>query len=202
MTGKADKRRPLFVAVALVTAIGAALVAPVMIGARRGEPIPGSTVRADSRERITISAAQPLFSSPNVVIERGVVSVVGPDSGETLIGAAVRALITGGGADLVSRADKNRRDDIRLRGLDRAGDRRFVARMRDNRRDRRNRARGGDQALVHLVAPRRPLARGVACRGRDFRRRQGFGLGAHHDKNSPTSPGLPPGKLTIRARAL
>ncbi|HEX2840884.1 AsmA family protein [Hyphomicrobium sp.] len=101
MIGKADKRRPFFVAIALIAAIGAALVAPVLIGARRGEPIPGSTVRADSRDSVTISAPLPLFASPAITLERGTVALVNPTGGESRVGALLRTLMTGGGADLV-----------------------------------------------------------------------------------------------------
>lgn len=101
MTGKADKRRPFVVAIVLIVAIGAALVAPVMIGARRGEPIPGSTVRADSRESVTISSPLTLFASPAVVLEKGTVALVGSVSGESRVGALFRTLVSGGGADLV-----------------------------------------------------------------------------------------------------
>lgn len=101
MIGKADKRRPLVVMIALVAAIGAALVAPVMIGARRGEPIPGATVRADSRETIKISTPFTLLASPRVTLERGTVAAIDPDAGETRVGAALQRLVLGGGADLV-----------------------------------------------------------------------------------------------------
>lgn len=101
MNGKADKRRPLVVAIVLLAAIGAALVAPVMIGARRGEPIPGSVVRADSRETAVITTPLTLFNSPSVVIEKGTVALVSPPAGESRVGAVLRALVLGGGADLV-----------------------------------------------------------------------------------------------------
>lgn len=101
MTGKADRRRPFAVAIALIAAIGAALVAPVMIGARRGEPIPGSTVRADSRETVSINTPLTLFSSPSVTLERGTVALVSPDEGESRVGNILRALVMDGDADLV-----------------------------------------------------------------------------------------------------
>ncbi|WP_083567645.1 AsmA family protein [Hyphomicrobium sp. CS1GBMeth3] len=101
MTGKADRRRPLLVAIGLIAAIGAALVAPVMVGARKGEPIPGTTVRADSRERLAITAPIALFQTPSVVLEKGTVALVGPAAGENRIGARLYALMTGGTADLV-----------------------------------------------------------------------------------------------------
>lgn len=102
MTGKADKRRPFAVAIVLIAAIGAALVAPVMIGARRGEPIPGSTVRADSRETVNITTPLTLFASPSVTLERGTVALVSSDdAGEGRVGNILRALVLGGGADLV-----------------------------------------------------------------------------------------------------
>ncbi len=101
MIGKADKRRPFAVAIALIAAIGAALIAPVVIGARRGEPIPGTTVRADSRESVTIGAPLTLFASPAVTLEHGTVALVGPASDESRVGALFRTLISGGGADLV-----------------------------------------------------------------------------------------------------
>lgn len=100
MTGKADRRRPLVVAIVLIGAIAAALVAPVMIGARRGEPIPGSIVRADSRDAVTITAPLTLFSSPSVVLQKGTVALVSP-TGESRVGALLRALVLGDGADLV-----------------------------------------------------------------------------------------------------
>lgn len=100
MTGRADKRRPLLVAIVLIAAIGAALVAPVMIGARKGEPIPGTTVRADSRESLAVTTPLPLFSSPVLVLERGTVALVSPETGESRAGALLGAL-TAGNADLV-----------------------------------------------------------------------------------------------------
>lgn len=99
MTGKADRRRPLVVATVLIASITAALVAPVLIGARRGEPIPGTIVRADSRDAVTISQPLALFSSPAVVLEKGTVALVGPN--ESGVGALLRTLVLGGGADLV-----------------------------------------------------------------------------------------------------
>lgn len=100
MTGRADRRRPLVVAIVLIAAIGTALIAPVMIGARRGEPIPGSTVRADSHEAVTIAAPLAVFASPSVVLEKGTVALVSP-SGESHVGALIRTLMLGDGADLV-----------------------------------------------------------------------------------------------------
>lgn len=101
MNGKADRRRPLAVAMVLVAAIGAALVAPVMIGARQGEPIPGSTVRADSRESVTVTVPLTLFSTPSVKLDKGTVTLVGPPASESRVGALLRALVMGEGADLV-----------------------------------------------------------------------------------------------------
>ena len=101
MTGRADRRRPLVVAIMLIAAIGAALVAPVLIGARRGEPIPGSTVRADSHEAVTIATPLALFASPSIVLEKGTVALVGPPPGESRVGALIRTLMLGNGADLV-----------------------------------------------------------------------------------------------------
>lgn len=100
MTGKADRRRPLVVVAVLFGAITAALVAPVIIGARRGEPIPGSIVRADSRDAVTINAPLSLFASPSVVLEKGTVALVSP-AAESRVGALLRTLVLGGGADLV-----------------------------------------------------------------------------------------------------
>lgn len=101
MTGRADKRRPLLIAMALIAAIGAALVAPVMIGARKGEPIPGTTVRADSRESIAVATPVALFQSPAVVLERGTVALVSSATGESRVGALLRALTGGESIDLV-----------------------------------------------------------------------------------------------------
>lgn len=101
MTGKADRRRPLAVAIALAAAVGAALVVPVVIGAQRGAPIAGTSVRADSRESVTLSAPLRLFTSPNITLEKGTVALVGPAPGESKVGALLRTLISGGGADLV-----------------------------------------------------------------------------------------------------
>lgn len=101
MTGRADTRRPLVVAIVLIAAIGTALVAPVMIGARRGEPIPGSTVRADSHEAVNIAAPLALFASPSVVLEKGTVALVGPSPDESRVSTLIRTLMSGGGADLV-----------------------------------------------------------------------------------------------------
>jgi AsmA protein len=101
MTARADKRRPLVAAILSIVAIGAALVAPVIIGARRGEPIPGSTVRASSGETVSISAPLTLFSSPSVTLKEGTVALVGSSEGESRVSAVLRALVLGGGADLV-----------------------------------------------------------------------------------------------------
>jgi len=101
MTARPDKRRPLLAAILTVAAIGAALVAPVMIGARRGEPIPGSTVRAASGESVSIAAPLTLFAQPSITLERGTVTLVGPAAGESRVSAALRALVLGGGAEIV-----------------------------------------------------------------------------------------------------
>lgn len=101
MNGRADTRRPLVVAIVLIAAIGIALVAPVMIGARHGEPIPGSIVRADSHEAVNITAPLALFASPSIVLEKGTVALVGPAPGESRVSALIRTLMLGGGADLV-----------------------------------------------------------------------------------------------------
>ena len=101
MTARADKRRPLVAAILSIAAIGAALVAPVVIGARRGEPIPGSTVRAASGETVSITKPMTLFSSPAVTLSEGTVALVGPGAGESRVGAVLRALVLGGGADIV-----------------------------------------------------------------------------------------------------
>jgi AsmA protein len=101
MPARADKRRPLVAAILSIAAIGAALVAPVIIGARRGEPIPGSIVRAASGESVAITRPLRLFASPAVTLEEGTVALVGPGAGESRVAAVLRALILGGGADLV-----------------------------------------------------------------------------------------------------
>lgn len=101
MTGKADKRRPLAVAIILVALITAALVAPVVIGARRGEPIPGTQVRADSRESVIISTPLTISSAQSVTIEKGTVSLAGPAGGASRVAALLRTLVMGSGADLI-----------------------------------------------------------------------------------------------------
>jgi AsmA protein len=101
MTARADKRRPLLAAILSIAAVGAALIAPVMIGARRGEPIPGSTVRAASGESVSITTPLTLFAQPSVTLKEGTVALVGPGTGESRVGAVLRALILGGGADIV-----------------------------------------------------------------------------------------------------
>ena len=101
MTGKADRRRPLIVLSALVAVIGAALVAPVLIGARQGEPIPGSTVRAESRDVVAVTSPVTLFSAPAITLERGTVSLAAGSADETGVGAVVRALVLGHGVDLI-----------------------------------------------------------------------------------------------------
>ncbi len=100
MTGKAERRRPLIVLSALIAVIGAALVAPVLIGARQGEPIPGSTVRAQSRDTIAITTPVTLFSEPAVTLEKGSVSLAASSAGDSRVGAVLRALIVGEGVDL------------------------------------------------------------------------------------------------------
>lgn len=107
MTGKADRRRPLIVTSALIAVIGAALVVPVLIGARQGEPIPGSIVRAESRDAVAVTSPVTLFSAPAITLERGTVSLAAGSAGESGVGAVVRALVLGQGVDLVL-------DDARL----------------------------------------------------------------------------------------
>lgn len=100
MTGKADRRRPLILLSGLIAVVGAALVAPVLIGARQGEPIPGSTVRAQSRDSVAITAPVALFADPRVTMERGTVSLAANDE-DAGFGAVVRALVNGSGVDLM-----------------------------------------------------------------------------------------------------
>jgi AsmA protein len=101
MTGKADRRRPLAVAVALIATIAAALIAPVVIGARFGEKIPGTQLRADSGESVVISTPLVISSAPSITIEKGTVALAGPGEGESRVAALLRALVMGNGADLV-----------------------------------------------------------------------------------------------------
>lgn len=100
MTGKADRRRPLILLSGLIAVVGAALVAPVLIGARHGEPIPGSTVRAQSRDSVPITTPVTLLAEPRVTLERGTVSLA-VDEEDAGLGAVVRALVTGNGVDLI-----------------------------------------------------------------------------------------------------
>ena len=101
MTGRADRRRPLIVLSALLAVIGAALVAPVLIGARQGEPIPGSTVRAQSHDVVAITSPVTLFAAPAITLERGAVSLAAGSADQTSVGAVVRALVLGRGVDLI-----------------------------------------------------------------------------------------------------
>ncbi|HRO50443.1 MAG TPA: AsmA family protein [Hyphomicrobium sp.] len=101
MTGKADRRRPLIVLSVLLAVIGAALVVPVLIGARQGEPIPGSTVRAESHDIVAITSPVALFAAPAVTLERGALSLAAGNAGDTGVGALVRTLVAGRGVDLV-----------------------------------------------------------------------------------------------------
>jgi AsmA protein len=101
MTGKAEKRRPLAVAIASLGLIGAALVGPVLIGSRGTAPMPGSTVHADSRETIAIAAPLEISTAPRVIIESGNVALVGENAGGSAVGKVFRALVLGGGSDLV-----------------------------------------------------------------------------------------------------
>ncbi len=101
MTGKADRRRPLIVLSALIAVIGTALVAPVLIGGRQGEPIPGSTVRAESRDLVAITSPVTLSVAPAVTLDRGAVSLATGSADESSVGAVVRALVLGRGVDLI-----------------------------------------------------------------------------------------------------
>ena len=101
MTGKAEKRRPLAVAIASLGLIGAALVGPVLIGSRGPAPLPGSTVHADSRELIAITAPLEISTMPRVTIESGSVALVGENAGGSTVGKVFRTLVLGGGSDLV-----------------------------------------------------------------------------------------------------
>ena len=118
MTGKADRRRPLVVTGALIAVIGAALVVPVLIGARQGEPIPGSTVRAESRDILAVTAPVTLFSAPAITLERGTVSLAAGGEGETGVGAVVRALVLGQGVDLILDGARITVDRTKAKGED------------------------------------------------------------------------------------
>lgn len=100
MVGKAEKRRPLAVAIASLGLIGAALVGPVLIGSRGTAPLPGSSVHADNRETITIAAPLEISTTPRVVIESGNVALIGENAGGSAVGKVFRALVLGGGSDL------------------------------------------------------------------------------------------------------
>jgi AsmA protein len=99
MTGKADKRGRLFVALAVLLTIGVALVGPSLVGPLKDGP--GSSVRAASPDSVVIATPLTLFESPVVTLERGTVSLASAGSGESRVGAVLRALMLGGGADLV-----------------------------------------------------------------------------------------------------
>ena len=101
MTGKADRRRPLIVLSVLMAVIGAALIVPVLIGARQGEPIPGSTVRAESRDAVAVTSPVTLFVAPAITLDRGTVSLAAGSEDESGVGAVVRALVMGRGVDLI-----------------------------------------------------------------------------------------------------
>jgi AsmA protein len=101
MTGKADRRRPLVFAIVLIATITAALVAPVVIGARLGKPFAGTEVRADSRDSVVISEPLTISSAQSVTIERGTVALAGPSDGASRVTALLRTLVMGSGADLV-----------------------------------------------------------------------------------------------------
>jgi AsmA protein len=101
MNGKVDRRRPVIALTALLVVVGLALVAPVLIGGRSGEPFSGAIVRASGRDSITISEPVALFSSPPVTLEQGTVALAGLRNGESRISTVIRTLLLGGGADLV-----------------------------------------------------------------------------------------------------
>lgn len=101
MIGKADRRRPLAVAIALVAIVTAALVVPVVIGARGGKPMLGTQVRADSRDSVVIAAPLSLSSAPSITIEKGTVALAGTGAEESRVAALLRTLVMGNGADLV-----------------------------------------------------------------------------------------------------
>lgn len=101
MTGKAEKRRPIAVAMLSLLLVGAALVAPVIFGAWDGAPLPASTVQADSRETIALAAPLEILSLPRVTIERGNVGLVGEKAGGSGVSKVFRALVLGGGSDLL-----------------------------------------------------------------------------------------------------
>lgn len=101
MTGKAEKRRPMAVAIFSLVVIGAALVGPVVFGSRQGAPLSGGAVHADSREMIPIGTPLEIFSAPRIAIERGNVGVVGENAGGSTVGKVFRALVLGGGSDLI-----------------------------------------------------------------------------------------------------
>lgn len=100
MTGKADRRRPLIVWGALIAVIGAAFAAPAVIGTRHADTIPGWTVRAQSRDAVSITKPVPLFAEPSITLEKGTVSLAAGSNGGGGVGAILRALVMGKGVDL------------------------------------------------------------------------------------------------------
>jgi AsmA protein len=104
MTGtanKAKRRRRLFAATALLAAVGVGFLAPDIFAPMRGLEIPGSAVRAASPDSVVITAPLTLFESPVVTLEQGTVALASAGNGESRVGAVLRALMLGGGADLV-----------------------------------------------------------------------------------------------------
>ena len=103
-------------------------------------------------------------------------------------------------ANLLLRPDQDGSDHSRLGRFKRAAERSLVAGMRDGRRERGQSLCRRDEPLVLLM-----LAQlsddGLLGHGAVLFSQAGAQSGglAHHFRKSPTSPGMPPGKLTISA---
>jgi len=109
MAGKAERisakrkirGRLLVGALSLLAAVAVPFIAPGLWARWHGVGMPPSTVRAASPDTVVIATPLALFEHPRVTLDQGTVSLATADSGESRIGAVLRALMSGGGADLV-----------------------------------------------------------------------------------------------------
>jgi AsmA protein len=85
---------------ALCALICIALVIPLLVAGPDGDPGSGGTVRAASRDSITLTWPVKVLSEPNVVLDRGTVTLADAGSSKSR-GARLLALLTGDGADLI-----------------------------------------------------------------------------------------------------
>lgn len=97
-----QKRHRAGLALAALCCAGLGLATPLIIDARQSEiSLHAAAVVAATRDSFALSSPVALPMLPSVTIESGTLSVAPPAPGDTMTGAAMLALLTGGKAKLV-----------------------------------------------------------------------------------------------------